>query len=317
MAHRVGIIGLGTVGSRFVDQFNLHNAFDLVAAWDIDTNACSSNEDSVRIASNAAEVVAESDLVYIAVPPLHHEKYIRDCLANDTAILCEKPLGVDLEASRQLVAEVNQSGLPAGVNFVFSSAPSATELQQRLGSHELGEILRADLRLHFSQWPRGWHEKAQWLKLRDQGGWIREVVSHFIFLANRILGPVALENCYVQYEDGPEGALCEQTALALFSSQTVPLTLAGTSSGHGPDVVDLTLRGTDGSLRVWDWYRLQSATTEDWVDIFPQKREQLGIDAYAAQLHQLERMVNGDRHTIASFDEAFRVQELVESLLSG
>ncbi len=317
MAHRVGIIGLGTVGSRFVEQFNLHNAFDLVAAWDIDPNACTSHKDLVQIASSDAEVIAESDLVYIAVPPLHHEKYVRDCLANDTAIFCEKPLGVDLQTSRQLVAEVNQSGLPAGVNFVFSSAPSATELQKRLSNQEVGDVLRADLRLHFSQWPRGWHEKAQWLRLRDQGGWVREVVSHFIFLATRLLGDVTLENSYLQYEDGPEGSLCEQTALAVFSSQTVPFTLAGTSLGYGPDVVDLTLRGTDGALRVWDWYKLQAATTEGWVDVFPATREELGIDAYSAQLNQLERMVNGDEHTIASFDEALRVQELVESLLAS
>ena len=317
MAHRVGIIGLGTVGSRFVEQFNLHNAFDLVAAWDLDPNACSSHKDSVKIASTAAEVIEESDLVYVAVPPIHHETYVRDCLANNTAIFCEKPLGVDLQTSRQLAAEVNQSGLPAGVNFVFSSAPSAAELQQRLSNHELGEVLRADLRLHFSQWPRAWHQKAQWLRLRDQGGWVREVVSHFIFLADRLLGPLALENCHIQYEDGPNGSLSEQTALAVFSSQTVPLTLAGTSHGQGPDVVDLTLRGTDGSLRVWDWYRLQAAAANDWVDIFPATREQLGVDAYSAQLHQIERMVNGDHHTIATFDEALRVQELVESLLSS
>ena len=155
------------------------------------------------------------------------------------------------------------------------------------------------------------------MRLRDQGGWVREVVSHFIFLADRLLGPLALENCHVQYEDGPNGSLSEQTALAVFSSQTVPLTLAGTSRGQGPDVVDLTLRGTDGSLRVWDWYRLQAADTNDWVDIFPATREQLGVDAYSAQLHQIERMVNGDYHTIATFDEALRVQELVESLLSS
>ena len=78
MAHRVGIIGLGTVGSRFVEQFNLHNAFDLVSAWDIDQEACSSHRDSVRIASSADEVIAECDLVYVAVPPLHHQQYVLD-----------------------------------------------------------------------------------------------------------------------------------------------------------------------------------------------------------------------------------------------
>ena len=113
MAHRVGIIGLGTVGSRFVEQFNLHNAFDLVAAWDLDPNACSPHKDSVKIASTAGEVIAESDLVYVAVPPIHHETYVRDCLANNTAIFCENTLGVDILHSRQLEAEETLSAHPA------------------------------------------------------------------------------------------------------------------------------------------------------------------------------------------------------------
>ena len=317
MAHRVGIIGLGTVGSRFVEQFNLHDAFDLISAWDIDDEACSSHADSVRIASSADDLIAECDLVYVAVPPLHHQQYVLDCLSHKTAIFCEKPLGVDLQSSRQLVDAVNESGLPAGVNFVFSSAPSAVELQQRLTNQDLGDLIRADLRLHFSKWPRGWHEKAQWLRLRDQGGWVREGVSHFIFLTSRVLGEMTLENGHIDYEDGANGSLCEQTALALFSSRSIPLTLAGTSLGHGPDVVDLTFRGTSGSLRVWDWYQLQTATTDDWVDLFSSSRDQLGADAYAAQLHQLDRMMNGDEHTIATFDEALKVQESVESLLAG
>ncbi|HJM00348.1 MAG: Gfo/Idh/MocA family oxidoreductase [Acidimicrobiales bacterium] len=317
MAHRVGIIGLGTVGSRFVEQFNLHDAFDLISAWDIDHEACSSHRDFVRIASSPDELIAECDLVYVAVPPLHHQQYVLDCLSHNTAIFCEKPLGVDLQSSRELVAAVNQSGLPAGVNFVFSSAPSAVELQKRLANRDLGDLIGADLRLHFSKWPRGWHEKAQWLRLRDQGGWVREVVSHFIFLTSRILGEVTLENSYIDYEDGADGSLCEQTALAFFSSRSIPLTLAGTSRGHGPDVVDLTFRGTSGSLRVWDWYQLQAATADSWVDLFSSNRDQLGADAYSAQLHQLDRMMNREEHTIATFDEALSVQESVEALLSG
>ena len=72
MVHQVGIIGLGTVGSRFVEQFNNHREFDLVAAWDVDPAACSVHEDSVNLCSGADEVIANSDLVYIAVPPRHH-----------------------------------------------------------------------------------------------------------------------------------------------------------------------------------------------------------------------------------------------------
>ena len=318
MAHRVGVIGLGTVGSRFVDQFNSHGAFELVAAWDIDPEACTAHKNKVRIALDADAVIAESDLIYVAVPPLHHAQYVLDALKAGTAVFCEKPLGIDLDPSRQLVAAVEQSGLPAGVNFVFSAAPSATRLQQMLIDGQLGALVRADLRFHFSQWPRAWHNKAQWLRFRDQGGWVREVVSHFIFLANRTLGNLELENRFVDYEDGPNGSLCETTALAHFSTPSIPISLAGTSIGAGPDIVDLTVRGSKGAVRIWDWYRLQTSRDADsWLDVFSSTREQLGIDAYTAQLAQLDLMMKGAENTIATFREAMLVQECVESLLNG
>ena len=318
MVHRVGIIGLGTVGSRFVEQFNSHDAFELVAAWDLDPNACSSHKEVVNIVGDAHAVIRQSDLVYIAVPPLHHSQYVQDCLKNETAIFCEKPLGIDLQSSQKLVTEVEESNLPAGVNFVFSAAPSATKMQQMVTDSELGDLIRADLRFHFSQWPRSWHDNAQWLRFRDQGGWVREVVSHFIFLANRIVGDLKLDHSHVRYEDGSDGSLCETTALAHLSSPSVPVSLAGTSVGAGSDVVDLTLRGNKSAIRIWDWYRLQVfEQDEGWVDLLNSTREQLGIDAYTAQLTQLDLMMRGEDHTIATFREALVVQECVESLLDG
>jgi predicted dehydrogenase len=317
MVHQVGIIGLGTVGSRFVEQFNKHSAFDLVAAWDANPETCSLHRDSVHICSGADEVIAASDLVYIAVPPKHHHDYVLNCIAGDTAIFCEKPLGIDLVLSRELVNAVKQSGLPAGVNFVFSAAPAARELQHKIATGELGKLTRVDLRLHFSSWPRVWHEKAQWLRLRDQGGWIREVVSHFIFLVSRLLGPIRMESGDVYFEDGPDGILCEQIALARFTSSSVPVTLAGTSHGAGPDVVDLTIQGTSTSARIWDWYQLQQIAGARWVDLFESEREVLGGEAYTAQLDQLDRMMKGQNHTIATFAEALSVQECVEELLTS
>ncbi len=320
MAHRVGIIGLGTVGSRFVEQFSAHPDFDLVAAWDPDPEACSAHRQAVRIAADAAEVVDAADVVYIAVPPLFHRLYVEACVAADTAIFCEKPLGIDVTESRELVDLVASSGLPAGVNFVFGAAPSATRLQAALtagedGTTEIGEIVRGDLRLHFAEWPRAWHARAQWLRLRDQGGWIREVVSHFVFLAHRTLGPLRLETSTVAYPDGPHGESCEVDAFARFSAGGHPLVMIGTSEGVGPDVVDFTIRGTAGSLRILDWYRLQTADGDGWSDALGSDRSALAADAYSAQLDALCSMLDGEPTTIATFAEALAVQEVVEAIL--
>lgn len=317
MAHRIGIIGLGTVGARFVDQFNLHDDFDLVAAWDPDGDACAAHSDSVAIVDDAATVIALADAVYIAVPPFFHREYVEACMAANVGVFCEKPLGIDVTESRALVDLVTASGVPAGVNFVFSAAPSAVELAERVNQGAIGDIVRGDLRLHFAEWPRAWHAKAQWLKLRDQGGWIREVVSHFLFVANRVLGPLTLDHSIVTFPDGVDGELSEIDALARLSTPGgTPLVMIGTGEGVGPDVVDLTIRGTTGSLRLVDWYHLQSSDEGGWQHLLGTDRAELGANAYAGQLGELSKMLTGEPHSIATFAEALAVQELVEQMLA-
>ena len=317
MTHRVGIIGLGTVGARFVEQFNHHTDFDLVAAWDPDAAACAMHAADVKIVADAASVVSAADAVYIAVPPLFHSAYVEQCINAQVAIFCEKPLGINVQESRRLVDLVDSSGLPAGVNFVFSAAPSAVELQRRVASGEIGQIVRGDLRLHFAEWPRAWHAKAQWLRLRDQGGWVREVASHFVFIAQRMLGPLFMDTSMITYLDGPTGTLCETDALARMTGSKAPLVMIGTSEGAGPDMNDLTIRGTAGSLRIWDWYRLQHATKGEWNDVLGTDRAQLAAAAYAAQLDELSKLLDGTPSSIATFAESLAVQVLVEGMLGG
>lgn len=315
MAHRIGIIGLGTVGARFVEQFNQHDDFELVAAWDPDPVACAAQAADVDVVDDASRVIAASDAVYIAVPPLFHRGYVEQCVDAGVAIFCEKPLGIDVEESRLLVDLVEASALPAGVNFVFSAAPAARELQRRIASGAIGQVVRGDLRLHFADWPRAWHAKAQWLRLRDQGGWLREVASHFVFVAQRILGPLSLDTAAVTHPDGPSGILCETDALVRLHGAEASMVMIGTSGGVGPDVNDLTIRGTTGSLRVWDWYRLQHTSGSEWTDLLGADRSVLAADAYRTQLDQLSRLLDGDTSTIATFAEALAVQELVEAIL--
>ena len=104
--------------------------------------------------------------------------------------------------------------------------------------------------------------------------------------------------------------------MATFSTSSFPVMFTGSSNGSGPDIVELTIRGSDGALRIWDWYRLQEATFSEWKDLFPQSREQLGTEAYSQQLDQLDLMMRGLPHEIATFSEALQVQEYVETLLS-
>lgn len=316
MTHRVGIIGLGTVGGRFVEQFGLHPAFEVVAAWDLSADACARYADEVVIAGSAGEVIERADAVYIAVPPQHHREYVEACVATGTAIFCEKPLGIDVAESEQLVDAVEASAVPAGVNFVYSSAPAAVGLGDAVAQGALGEVVGAELRLHFGEWPRAWQAEATWLADRDQGGWVREVASHHLFLLGRVLGAAALESARATYPDGADGTLCETNVMAQLSAGGVPVTMVGTVGGAGPDIVELTVRGTTGSMRVVDWYRVESTDGGTWTATNETDRPTLAAAAYAAQLDELDAMLSGRPHRLATFQEALAVQRLAESILS-
>jgi hypothetical protein len=97
---------------------------------------------------------------------------------------------------------------------------------------------------------------------------------------------------------------------------TLPVTVAGSVGGAGPDLVEFTLWGTRQSLRIHDWNRLRSADGDAW-------RDELGHladprqEGYRLQLDNAAAAFAGEAHSMPSFDDALRVQILVEAILAA
>lgn len=316
--HGIAIIGLGTVGRRFVEQFGSHDRFTIIGGYDASRQACeaAANDFGIPIADETESLVNDPmvEAVYIAVPPLHHEIYVDQTLAAGKTIFCEKPLGVDDDQSRAMVERVDRSDARAAVNFVFGGAPGAVEMIERVKGGSCGQVVGADLRLHFCRWPRDWQANATWLRDRDQGGWVREVVSHYVFLLNRMFGEATIEYAGLVF---PEDGSSEQGLVASLGYGSVPVRLVGTSDSGGPDEVEFTVRGTDRSYRLTNWYQLSSSAGDDTWQPALSPDALAPPAAYRAQLDQVARLVEGHPHSLATFEEALGVQMVVEDLLGG
>ncbi len=312
----VAIIGLGTVGRRFIEQFAKHDGFELIGGFDVGEAArvSAANDFEIAIFDSADELVDSPrvHLVYIATPPLFHEEYVDQVQARGKAIFCEKPLGVDNEATRAMVERIESGNARAAVNYVFGAAPSAVEMVSQVTSGACGDVLGADLRLHFCRWPRDWQAQATWLRDRDQGGWAREVVSHYVFLVHRLFGPASIRQVHVGY---PDDGTSEQSLVAVLDCAGTTVRIVGTSDAAGADEVEFTVRGSARSFRLTNWYQLSSAASDGpWEAVLPDEAVAPPA-AYAAQLGQVAAMATGSDHALATFAEAFAVQELVEALL--
>jgi len=314
----VAVIGLGVMGGRMIANMATHANFGFSGAWDPDAEACKAAQaltSGLIIAADAKSLIedAATDLVYIACPPVWHKEYALMAMAAGKPVYCEKPLGIDIDDSRDFVAQLAASETPNVINFAQSASRAVALTDQRLKAGELGEIAGIDVIIHFSRWPRDWQADADWLRFRDQGGYTREVFSHFIYLIERFMGAATLIDAAVVYQD--DAALCETHVTATLDCDGVPAKLLGSSGGAGPDRVEMTIWGSKMSHRLHDWFELQTSDGGDWTQQLSEHGD-LRIDSFARQLDAVAAWMSGDVHPLASAADALSVQVLVEEILA-
>lgn len=316
---KVGIIGLGVIGRRMLENMPSQGRLVVAAGWDRDKAACEMAKKDFTWLSLAASAEAmitdpEIDLIYIGVPPRAHGLYARAAIEAGKAVFCEKPLGVDLADSEALVKFATQHHQARhAINLSLAGARGVQHIRKAIADGEMGKISGANIRLRFAHWPRGWQANATWLAKREEGGFVREVATHFLYLAESLLGRGRLVSSAARYPDKADTA--ETHALAELDCGGVPVTLVGTVGGAGPDLIEFTLWGSKKSFRLTDFYHLWSSEGGDWAQVFCDI-ENLALDAYMLQLHELVAMLDGRPHVLPDFQAALDVQEHVEAILA-
>jgi predicted dehydrogenase len=318
MPHTVAVIGLGVMGQRMLGSMAASPHFSVLTAWDPDAGACARTRElypDIHIAASAEEAIGTGDIgvVYIACPPIWHEQHATAAMTAGKAVYCEKPLGVDIAESRALVASARNAGVVNIVNFSLASAAAVREVEKRLAAGQLGDIVGVDVRVHFSQWPREWQaDAADWLSYRQQGGFTREVLSHWVYLSERLFGALELRRTAARYPGG-DGA--ETHIVAELAAGALPITVAGSVGGAGPDLIEYTIWGSRQSCRIFDWNRLFVSDGADWHPELTHIADprQLG---YQLQLDNAAAAIAGDDHSMPDFAAALSVQVLIEDMLS-
>ena len=319
MNHKTVLIGMGVMGQRMLRNMLRYDGFSPLAYWDpspITMAKLRHDYPNVQAMNSAQEALATAgaEVTYIACPPNFHHEYASAAFELRQAVFCEKPLGVDLQTSRTLCETARHAGQINIVNYSLASAPAATELCRLVNEDALGDILGADLRLHFSQWPEDWQvDAAQWLDYPEQGGFVREVVSHWVYLSQRLFGPAQLEHTWLRY---PTNGRSETHMHGALSTATTPITIAASVGGAGPDLFEYTVWGSRSSARILDWNRLQTTQGDCWV---PQLThlDDPREEGYRLQLANAASAIANQDHTMPNFDDALSVQILIEAMLTS
>lgn len=316
----IGIIGAGIMGERMLRAM-LDQAPDLVRAagiWDPSAEAMARiarELPQVAALKDAAAVIAASDCVYVASPPASHLGHARAALGAGRSVFCEKPLAVDLADARAFVAEAGGRG---AVNFPFASSPAVATLAGWIEEGGLGTLRHVSIEVGFARWPRPWQaDAAGWLDRREQGGFTREVVSHFLFLSRRLLGPLHGLKASATF---PEAGRSERGIEARLVAGELPLTISGGVGTTAKDDHNIwMLEGDKGAVRLCDWSLAERRQPDGSWQRAPGALSQLEARPVALkrQLEGVARLTRGEPHQLASLQEALDVQEIVEAILAS
>lgn len=320
MATRLGFIGFGIMGERLLRAALAHDARRIVVSGVYDPSPAAASrlatiEGGLPAFATAADVIAASDCLHIASPPASHLDYLAQCQAAGRAALCEKPLAIDVGSARAAVAALTAKGLRAAVNFPFASSFAAEHLRRWIADGAIGTPRRVDVEVAFASWPRSWQiDAAGWLDGRAEGGFTREVGSHFLFLSRRLFGPLTLVSATCRY---PQAGRSERAITAELRAGETPVSLAG---GVGTTTKDdhntWTVIGEKGRIRLRDWSIAEREVNGAWQappDAVPNEKARPLI--LGRQLDKVHALTRGEPQDLATLAEALEVQEVVEGVL--
>ncbi|WP_280322898.1 gfo/Idh/MocA family oxidoreductase [Sulfitobacter faviae] len=240
--------------------------------------------------------------------------YALEAAAAGKAIFLEKPLGVDIAESRALVAELQAAGVPAAVNFTQAAGAALTDLTRSIQEGALGDLCGIDIIVTYPAWPRAWQVDADWLRFAAEGGMTREVISHFLFLSERVLGPLTLQWAHAEY---PDDKLCEtHVAARLVNSEGLPVSILGSVGGAQPDRQEVTVKGAKASRRISEFSIDTVSTGENFAPTSDAPADTRAA-SLKAQLDDMALLMAGKPSRLATPEEALRVQELIEGILAN
>jgi predicted dehydrogenase len=287
---------------------------DFVLRWGADlredlVDPARSQFPQATFTTNPAEVIgSDVDAIYIATPPSTHADLTVAALAAGKAVFCEKPLAVSAADGQRMVTAAKESGLANAVNFALSDRAPVLEIGRALAAGEVGAVRAVDIRVGFPVWPRAFQAHAAgWLDGREQGGFVREVVSHFVYLTDKLLGPIRTEYAYVDDTDLDRS---ETHAVGFLRAGGVPVQVIGVAGAAGPEFYEWTLWGEKRSYRISGWGALAAWDDGEWTEVSlsgPLGSEATRLTRFAAAMRGIPQP------DLADFAAALRVQTVIES----
>ncbi|MEM1112948.1 MAG: Gfo/Idh/MocA family oxidoreductase [Pseudomonadota bacterium] len=141
---RVALVGLGNVGAIHLDCYLRAPGINLVAVAErrVERARELGVPEDVECFTDLDALLSavRPDVVCVATPVATHEAVVTSCARAGAHILCEKPLAIDGDAARRMLAVCAEAGVQLGYAASYRFLPAVMAAREVIAGGALGEI---------------------------------------------------------------------------------------------------------------------------------------------------------------------------------
>lgn len=316
---RIAVLGCGRIGQMHAANIAKHPRAELAAVYDVHRPSAEkvAKAQAVKAAESAEEIFSSDkiDAVLIATATPTHADYIEMAIAAGKAVLCEKPIDLNLARVNACAAKIGTTKIPIQLGFNRRYDPGHSAARTAMLAGEIGDLHQVIITSRDPAIPpRAYLEAA--------GGLFRDMTIHDFDLARFMLGEeptevFALGNALI---DSALGAELNEVDSAMFVLRTASGKQCHINNSrtavYGYDQ-RVELMGSKGMLisdnrKPHELRRYTSATTETSqpYQFFFLERY---LEAFMAEIDGFVDCVEKGAVPLASFEDGRRALILAEA----
>ena len=182
---RFGLFGAGRIGSMHARNLAANPRVELAYVYDIDEPAARKAAEGAgaRVAPDMTTILTDAsvDAVLIASPTNTHVDLIRQSAKAGKAVLCEKPIALDIALVNQCRDQIADCKVPIQIGFNRRFDPGHRALREAVQAGEIGRIEKLIITSRDPAPP-----PIDYVKI--SGGLFRDMMIHDFDLARFVMG---------------------------------------------------------------------------------------------------------------------------------
>ena len=313
---RVGLLGTGRIGRLHAENIASHRESTLTAVADIDDKSANNLAAQFgAIVKSADEVIADPniDAILIATSTDTHSDFIEKASSAGKAILCEKPVDLNLTRAKKCLDEVSAAKNSIMVGFNRRFDPNFAQLKKSLDNGEIGkrELLTIT---SFDPAPPPNHI---WKK---SGGLYRDMMIHDFDLSNFIMGELpitisAVGHSLINPEIGVEGDVDTAVVTMVYADGKITVIKNSRRAAYGYDQ-RIEILGSEGLLQAENIIE-NSVVKSTNAGVLSAKPKyfflERYIDAYRAEWNAFVKSINDDEPIPVTLEDGVAALAMAEA----